>query len=138
VLEFRVNPRRVSTAGEPIPIFDGPVALLVDGMTASTSEIFAAGLQDVARARVFGETTMGAALPALLERMPNGDLLMHAIADFLRPGGGRIEGHGVVPDEEVPLTREALAVDSDPPLEAALRWIDRAEAEAEDDSGSSE
>ena len=37
-------------------------------------------------------TAMAAALPAVVERMPNGDLLMHAIADFVRPNGERVEG----------------------------------------------
>ena len=37
-------------------------------------------------------------------RLPNGDVLMHVIADFVAPDGSRIEGHGVMPDERVALT----------------------------------
>ena len=96
----------------------------MDGLSASTSEIFTAGLKDHGRARVFGETTAGAALPAAANRLPNGDVLMHAIADLIRPNGKRIEGVGVHPDEPVPVTRKGLLSDVDEPLLAARDWID--------------
>ena len=122
-LRLRVYPRRVSRGGEKLEVFGGPVAVLTDGGSASTSEIFAAGLQDHDRIRVFGEPTAAAALPAVVERMPNGDLLMHAIADFVRPNGERVEGRAVVPESLVPLTREGLLAGRDEPREAALAWI---------------
>ncbi len=123
-LEFRANPRLASDDGRKLEIFGRPLAILVDGGTASTSEIFAAGLQDLGRARIFGQPTMAAALPSLIERLPNGDLLMHAIADFERPNGKRVEGEGVQPDQLVVPTREGLLAGRDEPLDAALRWID--------------
>lgn len=92
-------------------------------LSASTSEIFAAGLQDHGRARIFGETSAGAALPAVIERLPNGDLFMHPMADLVRPSGERIEGRGVLPDVAVEVTREGLLKGIDAPLEAALSWI---------------
>lgn len=123
-LEFRANPRLATDDGRKLEIFDGPLAILIDGGTASTSEIFAAGLQDLERARLFGQPTMAAALPSLIERLPNGDLLMHAIADFERPSGERVEGEGVQPDELVVPTRAGLLAARDEALDAALRWID--------------
>jgi C-terminal processing protease CtpA/Prc len=51
---------------------------------------------------------------------------MHVVADFVTPDGTRIEGRGVLPDEVVPLTRSDVVANRDAPLEAALRWIDRA------------
>ncbi len=122
-LKLLVNPRRVSRSNERIEGFKGPVAVIIDGGSASTSEIFAAGLQDHGRARLFGEPSAAAALPAVIERMPNGDLLMHAIADFVRPSGERVEGRPVVPDSLVPLTREGLLAGRDEPREAALAWV---------------
>lgn len=114
-LNFVINPRAVR--------FAGPVAILVDPMTASTSEIFAAGMQRIGRARVFGERSAGAALPALMERLPSGDVFVHAVADFTDPNGLRIEGSGAVPDEIVPLRASDIAAGRDAPLEAAVRWI---------------
>lgn len=122
-LLYVVNPRRVDTQNRPVRPFAGPVAILTDALTASTSEFFAGGLQGLGRARVFGETTAGAALPALTRRLPSGDVLVHAIADFTGPRGTRFEGVGVVPDVVAPPTRAALLAGGDPALDAALRWI---------------
>lgn len=122
-LELVAMPRRVTRSGESIEIFQGPVAILIDAQSASTSEIFAASLQDFGRARLFGERTMAAALPAVVEELPNGDYLMHALADLLRPNGGRIEGVGVTPDVEVPVTLEGLRAGRDEVRLAALAWL---------------
>jgi len=122
-LRFVANPRLVSRTGQRVRPYGGPVVVLVDGLSASTSEVFAAGLQGVGRARVIGDTSAGMALPALMERLPNRDVLYHAFADFFTPRGERLEGRGVVPDEVVPLTRAALLAGHDPQLDAALSWI---------------
>jgi carboxyl-terminal processing protease len=122
-LRLNANPRRVTRTGQRLTPYEGPLAILVDQFTASTSEIFAAAMQDHGRARVFGEPTAAAALPAVIERLPNGDLLMHALADFERPGGGRVEGAGVTPDQRVPVTRDGLLRGVDEPLQAAVDWI---------------
>lgn len=104
--------------------FLGPVAVLIDNRSASTSEIMAAGLQEAGRARIFGETSPGAALPSNFKSLPTGDLLQYAIADLQTPGGVLIEGRGVVPDEKVARTRADLAAGRDPVLAAAQRWLD--------------
>jgi carboxyl-terminal processing protease len=122
-LNFVINPRRIRVAGIESGPFKGPVAILVDPMTASTSEIFAAGLQRIGRARVFGEQSAGAALPALMQGLPSGDVFVHAVADFRDPAGRRIEGAGVLPDQIVLLTEKDLSANTDAPLEAAIRWI---------------
>jgi carboxyl-terminal processing protease len=128
-LRFNANPRLVNAAGERVEPFKGPVAILVDGLTGSASECFSGGMQSLGRARVFGQTTMGQALPALFDRLPNGDVLIHAWGDFITGTGVRIEGRGVVPDEPVNLTRKQLLAGHDAPLEHALAWIDRAKKE---------
>jgi carboxyl-terminal processing protease len=125
-LRFNVNPRRVSATGERVVPFAGPVAILVDGMSGSASECFTGGMQSVGRVRVFGEPTMGQALPALFERLPNADVLIHAYGDFVTADGTRLEGRGVIPDEIVPLERAHLLAGRDRVMEAALAWIDSA------------
>lgn len=122
-LKFFANPRLVDRSGRRVEPFAGPLAILIDGGSASTSEVFAAGLRDVGRARLFGERTAGAALPALMDRLPNGDVLYHAIADYRSASGALVEGAGVEPHETVPLTREALLAGRDDTMDAALRWI---------------
>ncbi len=103
--------------------FLGPVAILVDGGSASTSEILAAGLQEVGRARIFGETSAGAALPSSFKTLPTGDVLQYVIADLETPSGVMLEGRGVVPDQIVLLTRADLVAGRDPVVEAARHWL---------------
>jgi carboxyl-terminal processing protease len=124
-LKFVANPRLVNAAGVRVEPFAGPVAILVDAMSGSATECFAGGMQSIGRARVFGQTSMGQALPALFDKLPNGDLLIHAYGDFVTANGTRLEGRGVVPDEIVPLRREDLLAGRDATLDAALAWIDR-------------
>jgi carboxyl-terminal processing protease len=134
-LTFFANPRIVNPAGERVRPFAGPVAILTDARSASTSEVFAAGMQHTGRARLFGQRTAGAALPALMERLPNGDVLYHAIADFRSPSGALIEGAGGAPDVAIPLRREDLLGGRDAVLDAALAWIDDTRASRPEDGG---
>jgi carboxyl-terminal processing protease len=115
-LKFVVNPR--------LSTFSGPLAILVDGTSASTSEIMAEGLKDLGRARVFGTRTAAAALPSVFEKLPNGDGFQFAIANYISEGGKPLEGLGVTPDVETPLTRQALLKGKDPALDAAVAWIE--------------
>jgi carboxyl-terminal processing protease len=103
--------------------YDGPLAVLIDGLSASTTEIFAGGLQDLGRARIFGQRSAGMALPSRVDRLPNGDGFQHAFADYVSTGGQALEGRGVIPDLEVQPTRAQILAGSDPVLEAALQWI---------------
>jgi carboxyl-terminal processing protease len=116
-LNFVVNPRA--------EVLSVPVAMLVDGCSASTSEIFAGGLKDLGRARVFGTRTAAAALPSAFERLPNGDGFQYALANYISEGGQPLEGLGVTPDVVVELTRPTLLAGHDAVLDAALSWIRR-------------
>jgi carboxyl-terminal processing protease len=125
-MKFTMNPRRVNTANQRVEPFGGPVALVVDALSVSTSEIFAGGLQDLSRVRVFGEQTAGQALPAVAGRLPNGDILYHAIANFVGPSGRSMEGDGVIPDERVVPERSALLQGRDPAIDRAVNWASSA------------
>lgn len=114
-LKMVVNPRLES--------YKGPVAILVDGCSASCAEIFAGGLRDLGRARIFGSPTAGAALPAAVERLPNGDGFMYPVANYISRNGDRFEGIGVLPDVDVGYSRDTLLAGRDGALEAASEWI---------------
>ena len=105
--------------------FLGPVVVLIDRMTGSTAEIFAAGLQEAGRARVIGRRSMGAALPSFIRDLPNGDRLQHAIADLKTAMGRRVEGRGVIPNDAVPLRPKKLFRGKDPDLDQAMKWFKR-------------
>ena len=115
-LRFAISPRGQS--------YQGPVALLVDGMSASTTEIMSGGLKDIKRARVFGMPTAGAALPSVVERLPNGSGFQYAFANYISNGGEVLEGNGVIPNERIELTRSSLLEGRDLVMEAAIRWIE--------------
>lgn len=123
-MHFRAQPARVALDGTPVQPFTGPVAILVNRASVSTSEMFTAGLQTNGRARVFGSPTPGMALPASARRLASGDTLLYATADYIGPHGTRVEGAGVRPDEIIELTRRNLAECGDPVLLAALAWIE--------------
>jgi carboxyl-terminal processing protease len=114
-VRFTINPRAQT--------LDARLAILVDGLSASTSEILAGGLQGLGRARVFGARSAGAALPSAIERLPNGDGFQYAFASYVSEGGVVLEGSGVAPDVPVTPTREALLREEDPVLDAAVAWI---------------
>ncbi|MFW9842892.1 MAG: S41 family peptidase [Candidatus Thorarchaeota archaeon] len=116
-LKLIVNPRART--------FGGPVAILVDGLSGSSSEFFAGGLQDLGRALIFGKRTIGAALPSAIERLPNGDGFQYVSANYVSRSGRSLEGNGVIPDRLVQHTRAALLDGRDLVMEAAVEWIEQ-------------
>lgn len=124
-MRYVANPIRVTRSGAPLTPFKGRVAVLVDELSASTTEILATAMQRLGRARIFGGPSAGQALPAVVTKLPNGDRLMYVIGDFAGPDGARVEGNGVTPDEATPLSRSALLAGRDRALDAAVRWIHR-------------
>lgn len=114
-LKFVLNPR--------VGGYRGPVAILVDEASMSTSEIMAGGLRAIGRARVFGVRTPGMALPSIIERLPTGDGFQYATANYISADDVTLEGHGVLPDEVVEPDPAALLQGRDAVIEAAERWI---------------
>ena len=107
------------------PIYKGTVAVLIDSGSASTSEIFAAGLQELGRAVIVGERSAGAALPSFFTKLPTGALFQYAVGDFKTPKGVLIEGRGVAPDIEVRLNRAELLLGRDSQLDKAIEQIQK-------------
>ncbi len=122
-MSFNIEPVIVTTWGEELAPFTGPVAILQDSGSASTSEVFAGGLQSLGRVKVFGTRSAGMALPSNMDKLPSGDVLLHAIADFVTSTGARMEHGGVIPDYEVKLSREDLLMGIDTPEQRAKEWI---------------
>lgn len=122
--EMTMRKSKLAFAINPQPyVFTGPVAILVDEASMSTSEIMAGGMQDIGRARVFGIPTIGAALPSRVDKLPNGDGFQYAFANYVSAKGQVLEGKGVQPDEVVQLNRKSLLSGKDDTVDAAIRWI---------------
>jgi len=112
-------------AGQPTQKeFTQPLAVLVNSLSASASELLAADLQEYGMARVFGETTAGCFGNSQLFRLPDGSAMWITVR-ALQSGLARRDVHklGVTPDEVVQRSRDDLAAGRDPQLEAALQWL---------------
>jgi carboxyl-terminal processing protease len=103
--------------------FKGKVVVLTDHGSASTSEMFAAGIQENGRGKVVGETSAGAILLSVFDSLPTGYMFQYAISDYKSPNNVLIEGRGVKPDREVAMTRESLLAGRDAQLDAAIAEI---------------
>lgn len=114
-LKFPVFPQQ--------PYYSGPLVVLTDEAALSTSEILAAGLQEIKRAVVIGRATGGMVLPSQVEELPGGGEFQYVFADFHTPKGIRLEGRGVTPDIPVALTPQLLLSHPDPVLDAALAYL---------------
>ena len=97
--------------------------VLVDALSASSSEEFAGGLQALGRATVVGERTAGIVLIADVVPLGDDATLVLPVAEASLADGRRLEGVGVVPDILAPLSRAALLDGRDPQLDAALRFV---------------
>jgi carboxyl-terminal processing protease len=105
--------------------YSGSLAIVIDGSTESAAEMFAGGMQETKRAVVVGETSAGNTLPSTIRELPTGALFQYAFANYRTPGGTLLEGHGVLPDLQVKLSRRALLTGHDPQLEAAIGKLRR-------------
>lgn len=104
--------------------FTGPVVVLIDEQTASTSEIFVIGMRDLGRITVVGgQPSAGAALPSVIEELPAGGVLQAVVADYRSPEGTVVEGEGITPDVRVRETRDGFVGGRDPVLEAAREHL---------------
>jgi len=122
---FRYRDSTVEVTVEPDPpIFEGPVAILIDVMNGSASERFSGCMQSVGRATIIGERSPGVVGPSDMKKLPNGATLMYLVAQSLTPDGIVLEGRGVIPDITVPLDGTALLEGRDTQIERAIEYLE--------------
>jgi len=112
---------QVDAFGEAIT--DAPLAVLVNGGTASASEILSGALQDNQRAVLVGEKTFGKGLIQSLYNLSDGSGLAVTVAKYETPDHHDINRLGIEPDIKIaaePLTRRQIATDVDTQYSEAL------------------
>jgi carboxyl-terminal processing protease len=108
-------------------IYSGPVVILVDAHSASSSEVFAAGMQDTMRAKVIGSQSCGCVLGIAKPRvMKGGGVLEMSEVLWFSPKGRKLEGTGIIPDELVTPTIFDLQRGRDAVLAAADKSLVKA------------
>jgi carboxyl-terminal processing protease len=108
------------------PILAGvPTAVLINGGSASASEIVAGALHDNGAATLVGEQTFGKGSVQRVIPLSAGGSLKVTIARWFTPEGKNIDKEGIAPDQEVELTVEDREADRDPQLDAAKELLNQ-------------
>jgi len=111
------------TEGQPVAP-DIPMVVLVNGASASASEIVAGALQDADRAPLVGDVTFGKGSVQLPHRLTNGGILRVTIAKWYTPLNRSIDGRGLTPDIEFAITEEQREAEQDPQLDTAIQYLE--------------
>ncbi|MBD2105507.1 carboxyl-terminal processing protease CtpC [Nodosilinea sp. FACHB-13] len=112
---------------------DKPLVVLVDGGSASASEILSGALRDNERAVLVGTRTFGKGLVQSVRSLGDGSGVAITVAKYLTPDGTDINKSGIEPDisielteeqqEELSTNREAIGTEADPQYAAALEAL---------------
>jgi carboxyl-terminal processing protease len=100
-----------------------PLAVLVNGNTASASEIVSGAIQDDGRGKLIGELTYGKGSVQNWFPLSDGGTARVTIAKWLTPNGRTIDKIGLKPDVVVPLTQADVTAGLDPQLDAAIQAL---------------
>jgi carboxyl-terminal processing protease len=105
-----------------------PMAVLINGNSASASEIFAGAIKDYSYGTLIGTTTFGKGIVQSIFTLPDGDALKVTTAKYFTPNGNYIHGVGIDPDIELEYeysgpTDEAYDMQYDNQLQKAIQIL---------------
>lgn len=121
---FRSGDEEIFRANGNEALKDFPVVILVNGGSASASEILAGALRDHRGVKLIGEKTYGKGSVQELKILSDDSSLKLTIAKWVMPSGNVIEDNGLTPDLEVALTEKDAEAKKDPQLDKAIETLE--------------
>lgn len=103
--------------------FEKPLAVLVDGYSASASEIFAGAIQDYGIGQIVGTQTYGKGVVQQIIDLKDGTSLKITVSEYFTPKGRNINKVGITPDVEVEYEPDETNPDKDNQLDAAMEIV---------------
>ena len=127
LIETNKKGEETVTKSEENPIIDIPITVLVNGNTASASEILAGALKDNNKATIIGTTTYGKGVIQTLMRLSDGSGLKVTTDEYCTPNRNKINKVGIEPDitVELPDDIEELTDENDTQLQRAIEELEK-------------
>lgn len=100
-----------------------PLVVLVNGNSASASEIFAGAVQDYGAGKIVGTTTYGKGIVQQIYSLSDDTALKITTSEYFTPNGRNIHGKGIVPDVVVEYEYDEMNPEADNQLQAAIRIL---------------
>ena len=100
-----------------------PMVVLINGGSASASEILAGALRDDRGIKLVGEKSFGKGTVQELEPLPDGSAIKLTVAHWVMPSGRILDHDGLMPDDNVTSTDADAAAGRDPQLDAAIKVL---------------
>lgn len=122
------NGKREEEKTDDAAKFNKPIAVLINGNSASASEIFAGTLQDYEKATIVGTTSFGKGIVQTVIPLTDGTAIKLTISKYYTPNGRNIHGTGIVPDVEIELDEDlkqlvTIPHDKDNQLQRAIEIL---------------
>ncbi|MFO7917004.1 MAG: S41 family peptidase [Anaerolineae bacterium] len=114
-IEYRVKQTGMAT--------EIPLVVLIDEGSASAAEIVAGSIRDSGRGTLIGEQTFGKGSVQNSHTLQDGSSVRVTVARWYLPDGQNLDGEGITPDIQVPLTAEDATEEKDPQLDRALEYL---------------
>lgn len=108
---------------------DLPIAVLVNGNSASASEVFAGAMKDYKKAKIVGTTTFGKGIVQQVLPLGDGTAVKITVSHYFTPNGNDVHEKGITPDIEVELDEElknkaVIELEEDNQLQAAIKALE--------------
>jgi len=120
--------KRIEYKGKNVDEIKVPLAVLVNGDSASASEIFAGAVQDYGVGTIVGTTTFGKGIVQTIKQLTDGSAVKFTISKYFTPKGQEIQGKGVTPDVVVDLdealkNKTGITMEEDNQLQKAIEIV---------------